>query len=197
MSIKINLVLLLVLLAVVPVLAQRTHNGIGVRLGEPLGITYKIYLSSNRALEFGIGSASNTWDRNYYKNSFGHYGRYDDYNYTSHRVKSLFYLQARYLIHRDIDIEGLEGKLQWYWGVGALLKSANVQYRYKQRVAPYAEATDTYQDIDFGPEGILGLEYTFEDVPVSIFGEFSLMLEFADRPGTFRTFSGVGVRYNF
>jgi hypothetical protein len=77
-----------------------------------------------------------------------------------------------------------------------LLKFANVDYRYRNRDTGVL-VRDSRTDIDLGPEGILGMEYTFEDIPLTIFGEFSLMVEFADRPGAFRGFSGAGARYNF
>ena len=86
------------------------------------------------------------------------------------------------------------GNLEWYWGVGGLVKFGSVEYRY--RVNGNLEK-QLRSDFDFGPEGILGMEYTFEDVPLTIFGEFSLMVEILDRPGIFRGMSGAGVRYNF
>jgi hypothetical protein len=86
------------------------------------------------------------------------------------------------------------GKLQWYWGIGGLIKMARVDYRVKKIDVV---TTRSQTDIDIGPEGILGMEYTFEDVPLTIFGEFSLFVEIVDRPAALRGMSGVGVRYNF
>jgi hypothetical protein len=179
------------------VFAQQSSNGIGLRIGEPMGITYKKYLPGHRAWEFGLGTASKSWGKNYYENSFDHYSDYDDYDYRSHNVKSVLYLQGRYLLHYPIPIEGLIGKLDWYWGIGAVLKSASIEYRFQEEVAPFDDQRDTRTDIDFGPEGIAGMEYTFEDVPITIFGEISLLLEFVNRPVALRAFGGTGVRYNF
>jgi hypothetical protein len=55
---------------------------------------------------------------------------------------------------------------------------------------------DERTDFDFGPEGIFGAEYTFEDVPVTLFAETSLQLELVDRL-TLRLFAGTGARFNF
>ena len=74
------------------------------------------------------------------------------------------------------------------------MKLATVDYRLK-RIDVVTTSTRT--DIDIGPEGILGMEYTFEQVPLTIFGEFSLFIEIVDRPAALRGLSGVGVRYNF
>jgi hypothetical protein len=159
-----------------------------------MGITYKKYLPQNRAIEFGLGTLTSGWYSQYYENSFSRYKRYDGYRYLSHNVSSTVYLQGRYLFHTDIHIEGMMGELDWYWGLGGMLKFANVDYRYRNENEEIVR--DTRTDIDLGPEGILGMEYTFEDVPITLFGEFSLMMEFADRLA-FRGFSGVGARYNF
>jgi hypothetical protein len=175
--------------------ASAQRQGIGVRLGDPMGVTYKRYLPGNKAVEFGLGSASPGWHQSYYEKSFKVRHEYDDFRYRSHSVESTLYLQGRYLLHYEIPIEGMEGKLEWYWGVGAILKFAKVKYRF-QDLETTAVDSDTRSDIDLGPEGIGGMEYTFQDVPVTIFGDISLMLELVDRP-TLRPFAGIGARYNF
>lgn len=170
-------------------------RGIGVRLGAPTGITYKKYLPQNKAVEFGLGTLTNGWYDNYYRKSFRSFDRFEGYDYVSHRVRSAIYFQGRYLLQNDIPIEGMMGKLEWYWGLGGLIKFGNVEYRYRNESGNTFYQTRT--DLDLGPEGILGMEYTFEDVPLTIFGEFSLMIEIVDRPGILRGLSGVGVLYNF
>lgn len=171
------------------------HRGIGIRLGEPTGITYKKYLPRNKAVEFGIGSAGPAWHHNYYRNSFDSRNDYNNYKYRAHKVQSIVFFQGRYLLHNDIYIQGMEGKLDWYWGIGGVLKIASVKYTFQEDVPPF-NGSDVYSDIDLGPEGIGGMEYTFKDVPLTAFGEVSLMLEIVDRPAL-RPFSAVGIRYNF
>jgi hypothetical protein len=188
--------LVVVLLAVCTVSHAQKH-GIGLRLGDPVGVTYKNYLNKNHSVEAIIGSASPDWHWGYYQRSFENYPRYDNDRYVSHRVLSTLSLQARYLVNYNISIDGMVGKLDWYWGLGALLKSANVRYTFQDFSGNFPVRTDTKYDIDLGPEGIIGLEYKFEDIPVSVFGETSLMIELVDRPGAVRIFGGAGVRYNF
>lgn len=171
-------------------------RGIGLRLGSPMGITYKKYFprQHTKAIELGLGTAPASWYPHYYENTFNDFDRYENYDYISHRVNSSVFFQGRYLLQNDIPIEGMTGRLQWYWGVGGLLKIAQVQYHYRDVDQTH---TSNYTDIDIGPEGILGMEYTFEDVPLTVFGEFSMLIEIADRPFMLRGFSGAGVRYNF
>lgn len=171
------------------------HQGIGIRLGDPSGITYKKYFRNSHAIEFGIGSTGPAWHDSYYRNSFKSRNIFDGYDYRSHRVASVLYLQGRYLLHYPIDVRDLEGRWDWYWGVGGVMKFAKVRYRYRDG-DPSFEETGTYNDIDFGPEGIIGTEYTFEDVPLTVFAEVSLMLEIVDRV-TLQPFGAAGLRYNF
>lgn len=177
------------------VIAVAQNQGIGIRLGDPMGVTYKRYFGNTRAVEFGLGSAGLGWHDGYYKNSFEARDKYDGYRYRSHTVENTLYLQGRYLLHYNIDVRDIEGKWDWYWGVGGLLKFSKVKYRFYDDIPPFQE-TDTDNDIDFGPEGIIGMEYTFKDAPITIFGEVSLMFEMVDRV-TLRTFGGAGARYNF
>lgn len=183
-----------VMLSLIIISTHAQDRGIGIRLGNPMGVTYKKYLPRNKAVEFNLGTGYSGWYPDYYENSFSHFDRYEGYDYVSHTVKSPLYFQGRYLLQNDIHIEGITGKLEWYWGLGGLVKFAQVAYRYRDVNNIIVRGTRT--DIDVGPEGILGMEYTFEQVPLTIFGEFSLMIEIIDRPGL-RGFSGLGVRYNF
>jgi hypothetical protein len=173
------------------------HQSFGLRVGDPTGFSYKKYLSnSTHAVEFAIGSASPQWNKKYYKNSFGDYDRYDNDEYRSHTVESTFYLQGRYLKHYPWHIEGIDGIVDWYWGVGVLMKVANIEYRY-QPSTNQGTKVDDITDFDLGPEIPLGMEYTFSDIPVTIFGEAGLVIELTDRPGTLQLKGAMGVRYNF
>jgi hypothetical protein len=75
------------------------------------------------------------------------------------------------------------------------MKIATVRYRYYD-VNSGATKTDTFTDIDLGPEGMGGMEYTFEGIPLSVFAELSMMIEVVDRV-SLRPLSGAGARYRF
>jgi hypothetical protein len=187
----------ILLFVLVSLSAFSQKQSVGVRLGDPMSVTYKKFVSRDRAFEIMVGSAPAHWHNNYYINSFNEYPEYDEYRYQNHTVQSTLYLQARYLLHYPVQMENLIGKVDWYWGVGGMLKSAKVQYRFQERDAPFIQGTDIKNDLDFGPEGIVGLEYTFQDAPLTLFGEGSLLLEIADRPLTPRGFGCLGVRISF
>lgn len=172
-------------------------RGIGLRAGDPFGLTYKKYSGNDRAIELGLGTSSRNWHYTYYRNSFNDYSKYDNYRYISHYAESIIYFQGRYLLQYDFMVQGMEGKWQWYWGVGGVMKLAKVEYRF-QRNLPFNEiSTDVTTDVDLGPEGIIGTEYTFEDIPLTFFGEVSLMIEVVDRPAALQLFGALGARLNF
>lgn len=169
------------------------NQGIGLRLGNPIGVTYKKYLNRYNAVEFIIGTAGPGWGNGYYRDAFG-----DHYNsglyYVGHDVRSALVLQGRFQKHYNIDISGMEGRWDWYWGVGAAMKIASVRYNYRDSFG--APRSATYTDIDLGPEGMGGMEYTFQNIPLSVFAELSLMLEVVDQVAI-RPLSGAGARYRF
>ncbi|HLT81618.1 MAG TPA: hypothetical protein VKZ86_11335 [Cyclobacteriaceae bacterium] len=188
-------IIVLLLAVLVCSTAWSQDHSLGLRLGDPIGATYKRQVGNNRAVEFILGTAPKEWRRDYHRKSFYEYSKYDGFNYISHRLDNPVYLQARYLLHYDIPVEGMEGNLQWYWGAGGMLKFGKIEYHYRERPPNNGTRRDVRNTIDFGPEGIGGVEYTFEDTPLNVFGEVSLLLEIADRPLTFQVFGAVGARF--
>lgn len=171
-------------------------HSVSARLGVPLSITYKQYVTRKAAFEFGVGSVSPFWANHYYINSFNSFPKYKNFDYIDHTVHSTVYLQARYLKDFPIPTTGMEGQLNWYCGVGAVAKISPITYTYTNVDAIPVVQSDRRTDIDFGPEAILGAEYWLEDTPFSFYGEGSAMLEIVDRV-TGRAFAAVGVRFHF
>src|SRR4051812_7644051 len=77
--------------------ATAQDRSLGLRLGYPIGISYKTYIQSNHAVEFILGTAPGGWSSNYYKNSFDKYSDFNNFSYMSHHVRSTLYLEGRYL----------------------------------------------------------------------------------------------------
>lgn len=172
-------------------------RSVGLRLGYPLGVTYKGYLQSDHAVEFIVGTAASGWNTRYYESSFSKYNDFDGFTYMSHHVRNSLFLQGRYQFQYGILVDGMEGRLDWFWGAGAMLKFASVEYRYSANEPPNNPYYETVTDVDFGPEFMAGMEYTFEAVPITLFGEVSMMMELANRPMVLRAFLGIGGRFRF
>jgi len=176
--------------------------GIGIRLGDPSGITLKRYMGGN-ALELSIGRTHLFNGPGYYNNQFnswynGKVFGYKEFQYLSYRSSTPIGMQVHYLFHKDL---GNADGLSWYFGLGGQFRfqSYNYDYRYKLEGSPiwYNATGEKVTNLDIGADGVIGLEYTFENAPISIFGDFNLMIEFFDNPFLFWPQGGLGARYNF
>jgi len=174
--------------------AQKYDQGVGLRLGDPYGITYKSYFNNNAAVELIIGSTSANRHGSYFKRSFNNRSKFDGYRYVDHLVDYTVAFQGRVLWHESFPAN-VEGRLDWYWGVGGHIRLSDVDYSYFDQNDILSRESHT--NFDLGPEGILGMEYEFLDYPIVGFGEVSLMGEIIDNPLRFRVFGAFGIRYAF
>ena len=174
--------------------------GIGLRGGDPSGLTVKKY-NGNTAWEFNIGHTA-YWGRSGYHDAFYSYRPYEGYRFVEIRdyhVNRALGIQLRHLWQKDLNIDGLPG-LQWYYGLGGQLKNLNVWYRYKyedQWGKKYDNFISTANFINLGIDGILGLEYTFEEIPISVFTDINVFLEVFRNTFDYHPQGGIGIRYNF
>jgi hypothetical protein len=146
-------------------------------------------------MEFTLGTAPNSFSHRYYERSF--INKYEDLNYVDHKVKDVLYIQGRFQFHKQIPTEGLSGKIDWYWGVGATFKTAKVEYIYEDLLISSAEVYSFKKtDLDLGPEAMAGVELTFQNTPITLFGEMSSFFELTNRPAM-RLLLGVGARFHF
>ncbi len=151
--------------------AQEYKSAVGLRFGIPTSISYKTMLSEKNGVELNVG----TRGRNY-NGILGSSGwRY-------------FSATAAYLIHNDLEIEGLEG-LRYYYGVGA-------------GVAFYTFNDDflsnEFNSLNVLLQGYLGLEYTFADTPISITTDWVPTFIIGDFDDGFTAgYGALGIRYVF
>ncbi|HTF82795.1 MAG TPA: hypothetical protein VL947_13760 [Cytophagales bacterium] len=190
--------------------AQRSSSsnpnlGIGVRLGDPTGLTVKKYMGRN-ALEFNIGrtymfsGGSRYYNRRFddwYDDWHRNYPHYRELEYVGYSRSVPISMQLHYLFHRDIkEVENL----QWYWGLGAQLRIQKYKYKYRYKLdgSPYwYYEEEGVTDLDVGVDGVLGVEYRIPTLPVSVFADIDLFMEVADNPFAFWFQGGLGARYNF
>ncbi len=181
--------------------------GLGVRVGDPSGITVKKYMSKN-ALELSIGRTHVWGPRNWYYDRFDHWYvdkkfGYKEYQYIGYRSSAPLGVQLHYLFNNPINNVGKESTdgLHWYYGLGAQFRfqTYDFDYRYKLDGDPdwYYARGERVSDIDLGIDGVLGLEYRFKTAPFSVFADITLFMEVLDDPFFFWTQGGLGVRYNF
>mgnify|MGYP006896880815 CR=1 FL=1 len=121
---KYRLIILLVLL---PLISFAQERGAGIRLGEPLSITYKDFLSEFISIEGMIGVAGIN-GASYYQKDFESNLPESNAFYISHSAQKGISFNVRSAYHEDItDIFGItEGYLLAYGGAGIQLRTTKV-----------------------------------------------------------------------
>jgi hypothetical protein len=167
--------------------------GIGLRLGDPLGVTLKKYLVNGRALEFNLGSSS-SWGYDY-RHHFYDDNKYRNAQYLGYHRNNAVSFQAHYLFQKPFpNAKGLS----WYWGIGAQLRVKRYEFYYRYDAGnAWIYQEDKVTNVDIGADGIIGLEYDIPKAPLSIFADANLFLEIADDPFDLFGQGGIGIRYNF
>ncbi|MFN6944715.1 MAG: hypothetical protein ACK4ND_07185 [Cytophagaceae bacterium] len=176
--------------------------GLGVRFGDPAGISIKRYLGDN-ALEFNFGRTA-FWGGHrrygYYGSRFYEYDRFRNrgYEYHGYDRRGAWGAQLRYLIHKDLD-QLLDG-LKWYYGPGVQVRHIAHTYHYRYRhpvTRHWIYEQERISDLGVGLDGVIGLEYTFKEIPISISLDVNIYMELFNNPFHFLGQSGLGIRYNF
>jgi hypothetical protein len=183
--------------------AQLPNAEVGLRIGEPLGLSFKHYLNQERTRAYEIilgGAYAGAAYNRYFQNRFDREPVFDNLDYVDHRIRYSVALQFRYIHFEELppELGRLDG-LRWYFGYGAQLRFTNVIYTYSL-VSPTGELLfdeDARNVIALGPEGMIGLEYQFQQIPLALFAEIGLMIELLETPFVPRPLFGIGARYNF
>ncbi|SDC96162.1 hypothetical protein SAMN05216323_106612 [Williamwhitmania taraxaci] len=93
-------------------------------------------------------------------------------------------LTGLYELHNDIaEVPGLT----WYYGIGAHLATST------SKSNPWGDRDNS---IYLGADGIIGLEYTFKEAPVTIGLDAMPIVNLVERPGVWLQ-GGISFRYNF
>lgn len=183
-----------------PFIAYSQEHHLGIRVGEPLSITYKTYVNEQFSLEGMIGRAGANSSQ-YYRRSFENNRPFAGALYGTHTASGGLSLNLRGAYNEEIssEFDVVKGALFAYGGAGLQLRSIGVDYYYYDQVASstIVPLHEKRTNVDFGAEGFIGSEYFFDDLPLSVFAEVGLFLEILDRPGHVRLQGGVGARYLF
>jgi hypothetical protein len=174
-----------------------TIHGLGIRIGDPYGITYKAYFPKNLAFEVIGGSSFHGLYSNFIQGQFLLFPSIAENEYLRHQTNFIYSLQVRALYQRDISPE--YPRMQYYVGLGGQYRLLDIDYTYR---IPDAEpgrsfATSNQRVATLGPELIIGLEYGWNFAPVTTFAEINFLGEFVTDRIRPRTLGGLGTRINF
>jgi len=154
---KRTLTVILVLAALATgVQAQSYKSAIGLRGGDPSGITFKTFLNSTNALELIAGTGY--WGHNFVITGFYEWQYPTDWT----------------------------PNLDWFIGPGAHLGFWNDYYK-----------DDYGTGILIGVDGIIGLEYTLDDIPLNLGLGVGPSFQLTSGPGWGHWNGGFYVRYVF
>ncbi|HVB02643.1 MAG TPA: hypothetical protein VNE41_02865 [Chitinophagaceae bacterium] len=134
------------------------QTALGVRLGDPSGITLQQYISGSSAIE-GILGLGSYW----------------------------FTLTGLYEYHQKFDTPGLG----WYIGFGGHIGSFTNNVNY------YHDGIYYTSGFLFGIDGILGLEYTFQEAPINLSLDWKPAIELTPFTGFIPGEFGLSIRYTF
>src|SRR5690606_3038819 len=129
-----RLILLAMLMATINSTAQK-NMGLGVRFGDPTGISFKKYLGDN-ALEVNVGRTHWLYGNGWYKHRFDRWYKnqkhyYSNYEYLSYKSNVPVGIQVHYLFHKPL--QALDG-WDWYFGLGGQLRYQTFRYNYRYKV---------------------------------------------------------------
>lgn len=144
------IVILFPILFLSTVSAQSKGVGLGLIVGEPTGISFKYWTGSTTAFDAALA-----W---------------------SFIDEGAFHIHGDYLFHNLTLISVPEGKLPFYYGIGARIKTAN--------------------DARLGVRVPLGLAYLFQNAPIDIFLEVVPILDLTPKTD-FSINAAIGARYFF
>ena len=178
-------------------------TGLGLRIGDLNGLTFKKYMGEN-AIEISLGRSNYFSDGDKYHND-RYNDWYNDKNYGYYDTKNVHIdkgtplgLQVHYLFNNELD--DVTPGLSWYWGLGGQLRWRTYEYSYDYRLnnnSSWQYDSERVTNMDIGFDGVAGVEYTMADLPLSFFLDVTLFIELADDFLATNGQAGLGARYNF
>ncbi len=151
----LTIVLLLVALTI-GAQAQSYKSAIGLRGGDPSGITFKTFINSTNAIELIAGTGY--WGHNFAVTGFYQWQKPTDWT----------------------------PNLDWFIGPGVHIGFWNDYWK------------DYYSTgLLLGVDGIIGLEYTLDDIPLNFSLGFGPSFQLTSGPGWYYWNGGFAVRYVF
>jgi hypothetical protein len=178
---------------------QRTIIGIGLKAGDPIGLSMKGYFLKRFGLEVTGGYALGDRFSPYVLSTLDKEPTFTGFNYQTHEVNAAYAAQARLLMHFPL-LANLPG-LDWFVLAGYHYRYLDINYNYLFETTPGNPATTEsrqtkYTIIDKGPEVGLGFEYVISGKLFSFFAEVSAMYKDNGITQKVAPLGGVGIRIN-
>ena len=184
-------------------------GGIGLKVGAPMAVTYKMYFLKRFAFEVAAGLSNTSVSEQQIVDNFLEETKMEyegreiaDFGYFMHSVEGVYAAQARMMMHnpipRALSSRGFEN-LDWYIGIGAVMRIIDVKYLYEYKPDPNRSDIKSFNQrlLEYGPEVMLGFEYAFKEIPLAAFAEMGAFIRVNNKEDFHAIQGGLGVRYNF
>lgn len=182
--------------------SEYPYHGIGIKVGDPVTITYKYYQNEKFAIVIDAGSAASGLYTKHHTANFDQnlpdsLSSISSIKYIRHKVTTEYVIEAKLLYQTKVD--KIFPGLQSYIGAGWQFRKTDIKYAYIYEI--FIRSTETGEFVSnkttHGPVVTLGLEYAYFKLPVSAFIETTLFTDISANPGWNRFQGGVGIRYVF
>lgn len=181
--------------------SEYPYQGIGLKIGDPLAITYKFYATPKWAFGIDAGKASSGLYSQLHRDRFNSVPVPIDtsFIYVSHEVlnQNMFSAKVFYYKEGPKAIKGLD----LYLGAGFQMQFVDIKYDYIAVQETPPETRETQQiTLGFQPMGLEltgGLEYSYFSLPITVFAEIGLFLGVDDVQQWKKFQGGMGIRYVF
>ncbi len=182
--------------------SEYPYHGIGVKVGDPVMVTYKFYASEKFAIALDAGSAASGLYTKHHRENFDQnlpddLTSLESITYVRHEILNEYVLEAKVLY--QTKAEKIFPGLQSYIGGGWQFRKTGIRYDYFYEVLVRDRESGEFDsdEATHGPVVTAGLEYAYFKLPVSAFIETTLYTDVAANPGWTRFQGGVGIRYIF
>lgn len=174
------------------------YQGIGIKAGDPIAITFKFYMSERIALVADFGRSTSSLYKSYYTDLFDTYfpDPSDTLSYDSHKLKTDWAGELKFVYH--FDATKFSKGLRFYTGLGWQIRDTKLEYQYstKDPAVPQTILSPRRHQTQ-GIVAVLGTEYSNFTIPIALFVEASVFRDLDKDPGWTRAQGGVGIRYIF
>ncbi|RLD23559.1 MAG: hypothetical protein DRI71_05045 [Bacteroidetes bacterium] len=177
--------------------SEYPFQGIGIKLGDPFVLTYKLYATEWLAFSIDGGLAASGLYKSRYTELFNSYPGTDTLSYVNHTVDKDVHFSAKVSFYNSAP-KVLKG-VDYYLSLGWQFRYVDLLYGYVDEISPGNSlfGTRTEQADYHGPEIGLGVEYSYFDMPITAFIEATWMYDIVNLPNAGKFQGGIGIRYMF
>jgi hypothetical protein len=178
------------------------YQGLGFKMGDPFALSYKFYPRKHFAFVADVGRPASGLYSSYFRREFQSNSSeivpgLAGVDYSSHRVKSDFMVEARALYQFDATV--VSKGLQVYTGFGWEFRTTKIDYDFFFEQGPNENdfARTSFNRNTQGFQTVVGIEYAYFQLPISAFMEMEYYVDVVRDPGKSFLQGGIGLRYVF